>query len=363
MTFGEHLEELRGALLRALVGVVIGGALGLIVGYYVVDWIQRPMENALRTYYAEGAVAQYAEWSEVMTRHGRAMPYTLDEFAAVVNSKGYLPELQLLDPVQAQFGGGASTAPAGDASTPPDESANSAPDGGATAESATSGAPPTVTLADLDQQAAQVFDRMVPVVLWHSAEDDPRINPVALSFTEPFSIYLKTSLLFGAVIASPWVFYQLWLFVAAGLYSHERQYVRVYGWISLGLFLLGASMVFLFVFEPVLGFLLEINRSLGFDMEPRISEWLSFVLLMPIGFGLAFQLPLVMLFLERIGIFPAKIYVEKWRIAILIVFILSAVLTPADPYSMLLLALPLSFLYGGGILLCRWMPRSGSPVQ
>ena len=156
----------------------------------------------------------------------------------------------------------------------------------------------------------------------------------------------------------PWVFYQIWNFVASGLYPHEKKYVHLFLPFSLGLFLLGAATAYLFVFKPVLGFLLTFNSSLGVDPDPRISEWLGFVLLMPLGFGVSFQLPLVMLFLERIGVFNIRSYMEKWRIAVLVIFIISAILTPADPYSILFMAVPLTFLYFGGILLCYFLPKS-----
>jgi sec-independent protein translocase protein TatC len=123
------------------------------------------------------------------------------------------------------------------------------------------------------------------------------------------------------------------------------------------------NTAFFFVFEPVLNFLFSFNRALGIDIEPRISEWLSFVLVLPLGFGISFQLPLVMLFLERIGIFGVQAYVAKWRAAILVIFILSMFLTPADPYSMFLMAVPLLILYFGGILLCKFMPRRRSPFD
>ena len=82
------------------------------------------------------------------------------------------------------------------------------------------------------------------------------------------------------------------------------------------------------------------------------------MLLLPLGFGISFQLPLVMLFLERIGVFGVADYFKKWRIAVLVIFILSAVLTPADPYSLLLMACPVTLLYFFGILLCKYLPRS-----
>jgi sec-independent protein translocase protein TatC len=192
--------------------------------------------------------------------------------------------------------------------------------------------------------------------------DDPRVRVKSLSAGEPFSVYMKAALLVGAVIASPWVFYQAWAFVAAGLYTHERRYVRTYLPFSLALFLLGVVIAFSFVFEPVLRFLFTFNSWMGIDPDPRINEWLGFVLILPLGFGIGFQLPLVMLFLERIGVMTVAAYWSYWRVAILVIFVVSALLMPPDPYSMTMLAVSLVFLYFGGILLCRFMPRYDKPA-
>ena len=93
----------------------------------------------------------------------------------------------------------------------------------------------------------------------------------------------------------------------------------------------------------------------------RINDWLSFVMFLPLGFGIAFQLPLVMLFMNRIGLFEVEDYLAKWRVAVMIIFVLAMFLTPADPISMMLLAVPLSLLYFLGIGMCKWMPRSENP--
>lgn len=82
---------------------------------------------------------------------------------------------------------------------------------------------------------------------------------------------------------------------------------------------------------------------------------------LPLGFGLAFQLPLVMLFMNRIGLLQVQDYLNKWRIAVMIIFVLAMILTPADPISMLLLATPLTLLYFLGIAMCKWMPRNKNP--
>jgi sec-independent protein translocase protein TatC len=88
---------------------------------------------------------------------------------------------------------------------------------------------------------------------------------------------------------------------------------------------------------------------------------LSFVMILPLGFGISFQLPLVMLFLERIGIVTVSTYKSNWRISVLAIAFISMVLTPSDPQSMLIMAVPLTFLYFGGIQLCQWMPRRTTP--
>jgi sec-independent protein translocase protein TatC len=206
-------------------------------------------------------------------------------------------------------------------------------------------------------------DDLVRIYIWRPIEADNRIQTQALNPSEAFMIYIKAALLVGVLIASPGIFWHIWSFVAAGLYHHERRFVYVFGPFSLALFFAGSALVFIFVFQIVLRFLFWFNERLGIGIEPRITEWLGFVLILPLGFGIAFQLPLVMLFLERIGVFDTKAYLAKWRIAVLVIFVLSMLLTPADPGSMLLMAIPMTALYFGGILLCRYMPRSRSPYE
>jgi sec-independent protein translocase protein TatC len=195
------------------------------------------------------------------------------------------------------------------------------------------------------------------VVTYTKVADDPRVHTRSLSTAEPFAIWVKAALLVGAVVASPWIFYQIWMFVAAGLYPHEKKYIHIYLPFSVGLFIAGVCLAFFFAMTPVLDFLLSFNRWMGISPDLRITEWLSFVLLLPLGFGISFQLPLVMLFLERIGLFTAESYTARWKVSVLVIFVISMVCTPGDPTSMLLMAVALTLLYFGGIMLCRFMPR------
>ena len=197
----------------------------------------------------------------------------------------------------------------------------------------------------------------VPLKIWRQTN----YKPQSLGVTEPFFVWLKAGLLGGLTLAAPFVFYELWSFVAAGLYPHEKKYVHLFLPVSLILFAAGVLLAFFFVFSPVLEFLFTFNSSLNISPEIRIGEWLSFAMFLPLGFGVAFQLPLVMLFVNRIGLIAVETYLAKWRIAILIIFVLSMFLTPADPISMLLLAVPLTGLYFLGIGMCVMMPRADNP--
>jgi sec-independent protein translocase protein TatC len=181
-------------------------------------------------------------------------------------------------------------------------------------------------------------------------------KPVTLKVEEGFMTYLKLSGVAGLLLSSPWIFYQVWMFVAAGLYSHERRYVYVYGGLSLLLFLFGVVFCYYLVFPFVLRFLISFNTSLGLVLQPRLSEWVTFAIMLPLMFGISFQLPLVMLFLERLQVLNTQAYLEYWRFAVLAISFISMIFTPADPISMLLMMLPLIGLYFFGIALCRYNP-------
>jgi len=321
MTFGEHLDELRVVLFRSLIGLVLGFVIGLCVAKYVVRWIQLPLEDALKEHYA-ALVDQQLE--EV---YGKEIPEGAKEFFK--NEKLLFEEVYL---ERAELERIASNSDNGFAAISTESDVETLP------------LPPP-------------SNRLVKTRIWRKARGDVQ----SLSAQEPFIIWVKAGFFTGLLLASPYIFWQLWSFVAAGLYSHEKYYVYMFLPISLFLFWAGAAMAFFFVFKFVLRFLFTFNRALDIQTDPRISEWIGFVLFLPLGFGIAFQLPLVMFFLNRIGIFSIRAYMEKWRIAILVIFVLSMFLTPADPMSMLLMAIPLTGLYFLGVAMAKWMPRGRNP--
>ena len=322
MTFGEHLEELRTCLIRAAAGLAVAVFLGFFVARPVVHLIEDPLRRALGDYYTKRALETAAAW-QPRVADGPELPYSQNEIRDAVEQHGMSFELREVhaDRLARVLG----REPAADTPAPNDAAG-----------------------ASFDT------DALVPVLLWQPLSRDARVSITTLSAQEAFGIYVKAALLVGIVLASPWIFYQLWTFVAAGLYVHEKKWVWTFLPISIGLFFAGVFIAFFFVFDFVLDYLLQFNAWLGLDPDPRISEWLGFVLVMPIGFGLGFQLPLVMLFLERIGVFDVSAYLSQWKFAVLAIVVVSAILTPADPYSMLFLAAPLCLLYFGGVALCRW---------
>ena len=325
MTIGEHLEELRTCLVRAAAGLAVAVLLGFFLARPVVRLIEEPLRRALGDYYSNRALETAAAWQPRATG-GPPLPYSQAEIRDAVERHGMTFELREVHADRLARALGRQSAPREPAPADPGAAPGAGFDAGA----------------------------LVPVLLWQPLSRDPRVSITTLSAQEAFGIYVKAALLVGVVLASPWIFYQLWTFVAAGLYPHEKTWVWTFLPISIGLFLAGVVIAFFFVFDFVLDYLLQFNAWLGLDPDPRISEWLGFVLVLPLGFGLGFQLPLVMLFLERIGVFDAAAYAAQWRMAILVITLVSAVLTPADPYSMLFLAAPLCLLYFGGIGLCRW---------
>jgi sec-independent protein translocase protein TatC len=364
MTFGEHLGELRKCLLKSIYGLMIGFIIGLTVGKHVVHFIEEPLSGALTRYYQRESAERVRR---VLERLGQA------EVDKLVEAK--LAELKKSGKADSTLAEARRQVEEDVRKKVAAEVERRVTDENLLADEVY--VDPVILLQELKQRYPEQFKSVPPlpqaesvpggkedllrIILWHSSADDPRLQPTTLNVLEGFGVWVKTSLLVGVLLASPWIFYQIWNFVAAGLYPHERRYIHTYLPFSIILFLGGAALAFWVVFGPVLDFLLGFNRTMDMKMEPRINEWLSFVWVLPVGFGVGFQMPLVMLFLERIGVFTVKSYLAQWRVAVLVVVAVAAILMPPDPYSMLLNAGALTLLYFGGILLCKFMPRRKSP--
>jgi len=174
-----------------------------------------------------------------------------------------------------------------------------------------------------------------------------------LSPTAGFTAYLKVALLGGAILAAPWVFYQLWAFVSAGLYARERRYVQLAVPFSAGLFVGGALFFLAMVSRPALVFLLSFNQWLGLRPVITLRNYVSFIVALALVAGLAFQTPLIILVLAKIGLVTRQSLSYYRRHVIVAVLVLAALLSPPDVFTQLALAVPVYILYELSILLVR----------
>ncbi|WP_153556022.1 twin-arginine translocase subunit TatC [Roseimaritima sediminicola] len=362
MTFGEHLEELRSALRGAVLWLAIGLGIGLIFANSLVEYVQQPLRKAILTFQADREIARRG--LEPDAKQLKPLRQFLVHNSLEIETVLLVPQAPAVAsalPTPAADND-ESTVEESDELVVPDVAANE-PLAGAEPPAPQSFEVENYELPEHILQEQQ--DLLALMQSGQTVENLPRqvmLRPSKAGLNshkseEGFMIWIKAGLMIGAVLASPMIFYHLWGFVSAGLYPHERQYVYVYLPVSVILFTAGVCLAFFGVLYYVLSFLLTFNAGMSVDIQPRLSYYMNFVLLLPLGFGVAFQLPLVMLFLERLGMFTVESYVSSWRIAILVICVASMILTPADVTSMVALAVPLIFLYFLGILMCKYIPR------
>jgi sec-independent protein translocase protein TatC len=317
MSFGEHIEELRVRLILALMGLFVGVVIVFVppldIGWRVMKSMEAPAKAALENFYQ----AEYAK----KAGQAKAEKTVTPVMDALIPADTFFTELKRVVP----------TLPLPD--------------------------PESLRGKTLNLPIRFSAAGLIEAINENSVRIDQSF--VSLAPLETLTIFFMVCLVSGLVLASPWVFYQGWAFVAAGLYRHEKHYVHKYLPFSLGLFLTGVFLCFFFVLPITLRFLLQFNVWLGVAPTLRLSEWMGFATILPLVFGISFQTPLVMLFLERINIFTVDDFRSKRKMAILIMTITAAVITPGqDPWSMLLLACPMVLLYELGILLISQSQRS-----
>ena len=337
MSFGDHLDDLRIHLVRALVGFAICLVIGFFldgIGYAtgwpiglgrpMLHFIAQPVTQQLDEFYERRLTRVMAELDADETSLGAAnLPtnfeqygFSREQIAALLAGKPTSEINQIAKP------------------THEDD---------------------VVLLWLRIQQPARVAGAL------QRAERvlGKRPGLTTLSITEAFMVYFKVSMLCGVVLSSPWVFWNIWSFIAAGLYPNEKKLVNVYLPFSLGLFLGGILVCQFLVMPRAINALLWFNEWLDLEPDLRLNEWLGFAILMPLVFGVSFQTPLVMFMLERVGILTIDMMRAHRKIAMFLMAAFVAIITPTpDALSMLFLWVPMCGLYELGILLCRLSPRS-----
>jgi sec-independent protein translocase protein TatC len=184
---------------------------------------------------------------------------------------------------------------------------------------------------------------------------------IALNFTHPtdiLNLYLKTAFVGGTILASPFILYQLWLFISPGMYANEKRYVFPFMSATVGLFLAGAWFGLHWVLPGAIK-VLVLDFGKGFNHILTVDDYTGFFMAVILGLGICFELPILIFFLSLFGIVDAKFLVKHIRYAILIVFIISAIICPLpDPISMCLFASPMLVLYLLGVAVAYFVHPS-----
>ncbi|MDN7674193.1 twin-arginine translocase subunit TatC [Burkholderia oklahomensis] len=176
---------------------------------------------------------------------------------------------------------------------------------------------------------------------------------IVTDVTGSFFVPMKVTMLVALVIALPIVLYQIWAFVAPGLYQHEKKLVAPLVGSSYFLFLCGMAFAYFLVFPTIFRVMAHYNAPLGAEMSTDIDNYLSFVLGMFVAFGVTFEVPVVVVLLVRMGVLTVQKLREIRPYVIVGAFVVAAVVTPPDVFSQLMLALPLVLLYEAGIVAAR----------
>ena len=185
------------------------------------------------------------------------------------------------------------------------------------------------------------------------------VRLIGTGVVEAFFTKLKVSAIAGIFLASPILLYQIWQFVAPGLFTNEKRYARPFVAFGTFFFLAGAAFCYSIVLPTGYRFFVAQYGSIGVSPEIRISEYLSFTSRLLLAFGMTFELPVFTFFLARVGVVTHKTMIHYFRYAVLLIFILAAVLTPGpDVASQLLMATPLLILYTFSIGIAYLFGRS-----
>ncbi|MFD2364978.1 twin-arginine translocase subunit TatC [Pseudoduganella sp. GCM10020061] len=179
---------------------------------------------------------------------------------------------------------------------------------------------------------------------------------IATGVIAPFLVPMKVTLMIAFILALPWVFYQLWAFVAPGLYAHEKRLVLPLVVSSSFLFIAGVAFCYFFVFGRVFHFISDFAPE-SIAVTPDIENYLDFVMSMSLAFGATFEVPVVVVILVRMGIVSVEKLKEIRPYAIVGAFVIAAIVTPPDVVSQLALAIPMCLLFELGIWVAPMFER------
>ena len=310
MSLGDHLEELRARLIMILLGIFIGLVVSLFFGKFFIRLLETPYNNAMDKMQKELVEQDQQEDEKPETK--------AEEDAAKTEDDTTKPEVPIV------------------------------------AETVTD---PNKPLTETEQLRA-ALDQLRAEFEELKAELERVRNATPLTSMAPsesFKIYLKVSLVFGLLFSSPWVIWQIWAFVSSGLYKKEKQFAHTIAPASTILFIAG-SLFFMFVVAPlVMEFFVNFDKMLGVHSRWTLLNYVNMVLSMILIFGVAFQMPIVIVFAEKVGLVTVEQLSSGRKYVILGIVIVAAMATPPEVISQISLAVPLYILYEGSLVVCRFL--------
>ncbi|MEJ2704965.1 MAG: twin-arginine translocase subunit TatC [Sedimentisphaerales bacterium] len=300
MSLGDHLEELRSRLILAFLGLFVGTGICLAFGTQIIKFIEKPYTKVFLT---PKAKPQADEKTTKLVQN--LVAETRRRLAAD-------PNAQAIEPKTAEF----------------------------------------VSKFCTEAFLALFSDPNYAALRPSAGGSASSQRLIVLSPAAGFVSYIKIALIAGLILSSPWVFYQIWMFVAAGLYPHEKRYVHTAIPFSAALFVAGA-LFFLFVIAKItLKFFMRFNEGvLDARSNFTFADYISFITMLMLVFGIAFQTPIAIFFLNRTGLVPISTLRKSRKFVVLGVFVVAAMATPPDPISQVTLAIPLYLLFELGIML------------
>jgi Tat protein translocase TatC len=315
LSFGEHLEELRGHVIRALIYLAVIGVGCLFFQEELMRFVVAPHVRAME----EIAAARRAKAAE-------------DEAARRARDEALLAAaLRFDDALAAARGAGAD----------PDARAAAAERVAAAFSALSRAAAAAPSAAETTEAAGR----------------DGRLR--FLGYSEPFFAYLKVAFICALFVASPLVIRELWRFVAAGLYPHEQRWVKIFGPLSFLCFLGGCAFGYWLLVPQTLKYLASYGDPDLFAAAVSIDGYLEIFLGLTAAIGLVFELPLILVFLSLVNLVTAPFLREYRRYWIFLATVIAAVITPTgDPWTLSVVAIPLILLYEFGILCVRMVEKA-----
>jgi sec-independent protein translocase protein TatC len=203
-----------------------------------------------------------------------------------------------------------------------------------------------------------------PIIVYlQHADEAKELTMNAFRITDPIKIYMQFAFIIALILTSPVLLYQLWAFISPGLYEKERKVTLSYIPLSLFLFLSGVAFSYFVLFPFVIDFMIGFAEQLSINQVIGINEYFQFLFQLTIPFGLLFQLPVIVMFLTRLGIVTPMFLIKIRKYAYFVLLVIAALITPPDILSQIMVTLPLFVLYEISIIISKFAYKKAQASQ